>query len=61
MKITNLLHKKMLSIVAKICSKLTKCNKGGLQALITQREDTRTSSRQEIVTKSKKTTTKGKK
>ncbi len=49
MKITNLLHKKMLSIVAKICSKLTKCNKGGLQALITQREDTRTSSRQEVV------------
>jgi hypothetical protein len=29
MKITNLLHKKMLSIVAKIRSKLTKWNKGG--------------------------------
>jgi hypothetical protein len=45
----NLLTKK-LSIVVKKCTKLTKCNKGGERVLITQREDTITSSRQEIIT-----------
>jgi len=49
-KITNLLHKKCCQLLLKNVPNLQNAIKGRFQALITQREDTTTPSRQEVIT-----------
>jgi hypothetical protein len=49
-KITNLLNKKCCQLLLKNVPNLQNAIKGRFQALITQREDTTTPSRQEVVT-----------